>query len=485
MKRITAIFALLLTAVIAAAGPLADKDYQTIQDHMHNKVPGNWIWLFYGDSITHGAKHTYGWRSFPEIFAERLRYECGKPWDVVINTGISGDTSLGLINPNGYQWRVRQFHPNVVLILIGCNDIVRPNHGTVDDFKQRLMKLVDMVREDGAVPVLQTYNTIMDIKDPGNDGWLKSVVQRYNEFPAYDKAIREAAAEKDTILIDHYSHWKKYASDPEVLNFWLGETIHPGGKGHLEMANLIFKGLGMYEPVGFCSRNPAGGEPPEAVVKAMKRIERDELLKNPEAKKLYEAYTQLDAFDNWAIRYDAAKGLPDEQTWAIDYAKEDYAITTMDGIQTLVVSNDNVGKKGGALFTLKDNAPLANAKGILRIDAEVALLDPIGTYNFYCGLSLGTGNPDSEVVYCLGQNAMMGTFNTQGFDALKTGEFVRVSILTDTEKHNALIRIGDYISYYPSIKHLTEKEPYFYFGDGGSVVTGKYALRYIHVGFDK
>lgn len=30
-------------------------------------------WLFTGDSITHGALHTFGWRDYAELFAERVR----------------------------------------------------------------------------------------------------------------------------------------------------------------------------------------------------------------------------------------------------------------------------------------------------------------------------------------------------------------------------------------------------------------------------
>src|SRR6478609_7274434 len=32
-------------------------------------------WVFTGDSITQGAKHTLGYRSYPEIFSERIRFE--------------------------------------------------------------------------------------------------------------------------------------------------------------------------------------------------------------------------------------------------------------------------------------------------------------------------------------------------------------------------------------------------------------------------
>lgn len=50
-------------------------------------------WLFTGDSITHGASHTFGWRDYVQVFEERARYELGRVSDVVIRTGISGWTT--------------------------------------------------------------------------------------------------------------------------------------------------------------------------------------------------------------------------------------------------------------------------------------------------------------------------------------------------------------------------------------------------------
>src|SRR5262245_38050003 len=40
-------------------------------------------WVFTGDSITHGALHTRGWRSYPEHFAERVRWELKRMRDIV------------------------------------------------------------------------------------------------------------------------------------------------------------------------------------------------------------------------------------------------------------------------------------------------------------------------------------------------------------------------------------------------------------------
>src|SRR5437763_63070 len=77
-------------------------------------------WLFNGDSITHGALHTFGWRDYVELFHERLRFELARGMDVVINTAISGDSTRGLLET--FDWRVAQFRPDVVFLMIGMND---------------------------------------------------------------------------------------------------------------------------------------------------------------------------------------------------------------------------------------------------------------------------------------------------------------------------------------------------------------------------
>ena len=74
-------------------------------------------WLFYGDSITHGAFHTFGARDYTQLFAEKVRYELKRFTDVVINTAISGNNSRQLLN--GFDWRVGQFRPDAVFLMIG------------------------------------------------------------------------------------------------------------------------------------------------------------------------------------------------------------------------------------------------------------------------------------------------------------------------------------------------------------------------------
>ena len=72
-------------------------------------------WVFAGDSITHGALYTEGWRSFPEHFAERIRWELRRSQDVVINTGVFGEKSAGLLA--NLEARALRFLPDTDSIL--------------------------------------------------------------------------------------------------------------------------------------------------------------------------------------------------------------------------------------------------------------------------------------------------------------------------------------------------------------------------------
>lgn len=225
-----------------------DADLKKIADHISKKTKEPWTWVFYGDSITHGAKHTHGWRSFPEIFHERVRWEYHLSNDAVINSGTSGDTCPGLLQ--GYQRRVKRYEPQVVFVLIGMNDTVRANCKDPKVFRSNLETLVKRLQADKAIVVLQTFNTI-NVRLAW--GEKHNYVQRFKALPTFNNIIRETAKKYSTILVDHDKHWSENAKDNKVLRSWLGEYIHPGAKGHLEMANTIFKTLGMYSEKSTCS----------------------------------------------------------------------------------------------------------------------------------------------------------------------------------------------------------------------------------------
>jgi len=226
---------------------IGNSDLNRIREHLADEGKTPWCWLFFGDSITHGAAHTHGWRSFPEIFAERVRWEIRFLQDIVINTGISGNTSADLLRD--YDWRCRHWQPQVVFLLIGTNDIVKTDDLAL--YRQNLKELVRRIRDDHAIPVIQTYPPVQKVPDK------EKYMKRLREMPAYNDVIREIAAEENIVLVDHDRAWRSFASDPAALAARLGEPIHPGALGHLEMAKEIFRIFGIYDPAAPCS-NPVG-----------------------------------------------------------------------------------------------------------------------------------------------------------------------------------------------------------------------------------
>ena len=189
-------------------------------------------WVFTGDSITHGAKHTHGSRTYVEHFAERVRWELGRVQDIVINTGISGDKAESILR--AFEWRIGRFKPDVVSIMIGMNDCTRGPKKR-EEFRTNLCQLIRRTRALGAVPVLHTQNTI----EP-------SAAQERGDLPAYATIVAEVAHDEKAVLVDHWRHWQTACQDPQMLKQWINEPIHPNARGHREFAILTFQVLGIY-----------------------------------------------------------------------------------------------------------------------------------------------------------------------------------------------------------------------------------------------
>ncbi|GAB3912027.1 hypothetical protein GCM10028803_54620 [Larkinella knui] len=206
-------------------------DLERIQGVLSQKEPA--IWLFTGDSITQGAKHTHGFRSYPEIFAERIRWELKRVRDLVVNTGISGNATSHILGD--FDWRVAQFKPAVVSLMIGTNDCARKELTTAV-FEQNLAMIVLKIRELGAIPILHTPSPILIQKAPER-----------KTLPDYIPVIRRVAEDKKVILIDNYSHWQT-TTDVDVNREWLNDPLHPGARGHQEIARLMFKVVSIFDP---------------------------------------------------------------------------------------------------------------------------------------------------------------------------------------------------------------------------------------------
>ncbi len=230
-----------LLLIAAVAGAQESQELARIKARMAEKRPMTWV--FTGDSITHGALHTKGWRSFAEIFAEKVRHEMGRKRDLVINTGISGDTTGGFM-PD-LEWRLTRFKPDVAFVMFGMNDCVKGPD--LAGYESNLRAIIAAVRRDGGIPVLMRVNPAV----PGSP--REKVVAR---LPDYMAAAEKVAKDEKVLVVDHFGDWRRKPAD---IRRMMNDDIHPNALGHQEMALRIFATLGL-PPGGFTGKLSAPGQ---------------------------------------------------------------------------------------------------------------------------------------------------------------------------------------------------------------------------------
>lgn len=221
-----------------------ENDKSNISQILKDKEPH--IWVFTGNSITQGAKHTHGMRAYPEIFSERVRFEMGRSRDYVINTAVSGHTTRDLLDD--FERRIGRFEPSVVILMVGTNDAAISNHISIEEFAKNLSQLIKKIRDIGAIPVIMSPNIIIETEAPERDRLSQYVVK-----------IKETAQTNEIIFVDNWMLWntdmqKKY--EGRVFEQLLNDPLHPNGLGHKEIAFALFKSLAIFDP-----NQPSCGSP--------------------------------------------------------------------------------------------------------------------------------------------------------------------------------------------------------------------------------
>ncbi len=202
------------------------------------KVNESVKWVFTGNSITQGAGHTHGMRSYPEIFAERIRWEMQRRYDFIINTAISGHTTQNLIKD--FNKRIAQFNPKVVILMIGTNDAAQHINITIESFGNNLIELIDRIRKIGAIPIVMSPTIIITEKSPER-----------SRLYLYVERMEEVIKTKNVIYVDNWTIWstelqQKYSG--EVFKEHMNDPLHPNGYGHQEIAMALFKELSIFDP---------------------------------------------------------------------------------------------------------------------------------------------------------------------------------------------------------------------------------------------
>lgn len=196
----TLLHLVLLVAVVALATACSKIKEEAIP-------PGSVV-LALGDSLTEGAGVSRE-EAWPNLLAGRTGW-------IVINGGISGDTSEGALRRLPYL--LDQPTPALVLVTVGGNDMLRhlPQQETVSN----LEKMIALIRSRGAKPVL--------LATP-NPSLMGAVFQHLSAADFYQQV---ADAQQVPLIKNAFAD---VLSDPQLK----GDSLHPNAAGHVLLAEKI------------------------------------------------------------------------------------------------------------------------------------------------------------------------------------------------------------------------------------------------------
>ena len=216
-------------------------------------------WLFAGDSITQGARHTRGHRDYTQLFKERLG-ELGRNEDIVINTAVGGWNTAALeLRLND---RVLDFKPDAVFLMFGTNDAAGGSEG-LEAFEERYVGILKSIQKEGLRTVVQTTIPMLPVQvdavvdmtdwpDPGvRDAKTRGWKQRVENLASYAQKTREVAARCQVPLVDHWEQWIEAGGCRGEL---LDGGFHPNEYGHRLMAHTLFKACGMWDGASWTCR---------------------------------------------------------------------------------------------------------------------------------------------------------------------------------------------------------------------------------------
>ncbi len=189
--------------------------------------PSGRVWVFAGDSITHGVVHTGTSRDYVELFAEQVRW--ARFGEVMVTTGYSGWRITDLAAHLDYA--VLRHRPEVVSLMFGTNDCAEDSGSSPEQFAADYRRQLDQITAAGAPRlILQTPPGVTPAASGG----------RAAALPAFVDQVRRIADERGLLLVDHFAHWQAAGDDAEP---WYADPFHPNAAGHAEMARLLCETL--------------------------------------------------------------------------------------------------------------------------------------------------------------------------------------------------------------------------------------------------
>lgn len=177
----------------------------------------------YGDSITAGFAVR---RGFPSFWREMLQNKYPKAKIELVNSGISGDTTLdGLAR---LDWSVLSYEPDLVTINFGINDCVLSLD--LAEFEENFVEMVRRIRSGPVSEVLLLSS--QPLETPPYDKWVQD----------YYQAVERVALEMDVGFVDVFGAWMERVNQGTPLSsLILSGLDHPNEAGYRIIAEELMK----------------------------------------------------------------------------------------------------------------------------------------------------------------------------------------------------------------------------------------------------
>ena len=153
----------------------------------------------------------------------------------VINSGYSGSNTRDA--KKRFDWMVRDFKPDVVIITFGGNDAhPRPEKFVEEkEYADNLEFFIKEIRSWGGIPILQTYYK-PNLED------IEPVYAK--NFIRYMQVVRDIAARNNVFLVDQYKFFEKLDRNTHLYKLLLN-AMHLNEEGNMLMGVILAKHLAL------------------------------------------------------------------------------------------------------------------------------------------------------------------------------------------------------------------------------------------------
>ncbi len=242
MKNISQCMAVVATATLTLFSSINSQAAETSKLLSSLKAGKKQTVVTYGTSLTAGG----AWVG--QLSAELKRHYSALP--LVINSGRGAMWSKWGVD--NLDTRVISKNPDTLFIEFTINDAFLKYDTSVPQARSNLLNMVDRV-----LAANKACEIILMVMNPPIGVHLTS---RPN-IEAYNQMVRDVAAERRLMLIDHYPDWQKILkADPKQFTALVPDGIHPNAEGckQIILPNIL-RALGLKSEPAPAPVAPAAG----------------------------------------------------------------------------------------------------------------------------------------------------------------------------------------------------------------------------------